>query len=272
MNASKTTSRWLPVSVLFTAALCILTALGMPGYGADAVSKGGAQASQAAMASDWAALHMSDLSLADFAQWGASPMIDYRLGQVPGNIVHVTTRLQTCTEPVAYTSRTVGVSSPDTQPYVLTAGVPGEKVVTYSLTLHNGVEVEREKVGEEVTLQPVQEVVCLGAGGELTVGGKTYNYSQVIDMRATAYTTENRSWKRTASGTVARVGAVAVDTDVIPLGSKLYITSADGSWSYGIAVAEDTGVRGNTVDIFLDTYRECIYFGVRDARVYVLTE
>ena len=106
----------------------------------------------------------------------------------------------------------------------------------------------------------------------LVIDGETYNYSRVINMRATAYTTENKSWKWTASGTTARVGAVAVDRDVIPLGTKLYIVAADGSWCYGIATAEDTGVKGNKVDIFLNTYNECIYFGVRDAVVYVLED
>ncbi len=89
-------------------------------------------------------------------------------------------------------------------------------------------------------------------------------------MRATAYTTEGKSRKNTASGTVARVGAVAVDPSLIPLGSKLLIQGADGKWSYGVAVAEDTGVKGKKIDLFFNTYRECVNFGVRNATVYVL--
>ncbi len=45
----------------------------------------------------------------------------------------------------------------------------------------------------------------------------------------------------TASGTKARVGAVAVDPRVIPLGTKLYVESLDGTKDYGFCTAEDTG-------------------------------
>ena len=36
------------------------------------------------------------------------------------------------------------------------------------------------------------------------------------------------------------------------------------------AVAEDTGVRGNKVDLYYDTYQQCINFGRRAATVYIL--
>ena len=136
-------------------------------------------------------------------------------------------------------------------------------------TLHDGVEVAREVVGEEITVQPVEEVVCRGAGGELVIDGETYNYSRVINMRATAYTTENKSWKRTASGTTARVGAVAVDRDVIRSAQNCILSQPTEHGATALPTAEDTGVKGNKVDIFLNTYNECIYFGVRDAVVYV---
>ena len=35
---------------------------------------------------------------------------------------------------------------------------------------------------------------------------------------------------------------MAVDPDVIPYGTKLYITSTDGKFVYGYAVATDTGI------------------------------
>ena len=68
------------------------------------------------------------------------------------------------------------------------------------------------------------------------------------------------------------MGAIAVDPNVIPLGSKLYIVSADGEYLYGYCVAEDTGgaIKGNTVDLYYNTYDECIQFGRRDVLVYVI--
>ena len=39
---------------------------------------------------------------------------------------------------------------------------------------------------------------------------------------------------------------------------------------YGMAVAEDTGVKGNKVDLYYDTYQQCINFGRRTCTVYIL--
>ena len=38
----------------------------------------------------------------------------------------------------------------------------------------------------------------------------------------------------------------------------------------GTAVAEDTGVRGNIIDLYYDTYQQCINFGRRTCNVYIL--
>ena len=78
-----------------------------------------------------------------------------------------------------YSTRYIGVEREGAQPYVVTPGKTGEKVVTYRLTLHDGQETAREKVGEEVTVQPVDEVVCRGAGGELVIDGETYGSAAI---------------------------------------------------------------------------------------------
>ncbi len=111
------------------------------------------------------------------------------------------------------------------------------------------------------------------AGGVITTAtGETVRYSYVIDVSATAYTTENTRNRITATGTVARVGAIAVDPTVIPYGTKMYIVSRYGNWIYGYATAEDCGggIKGHHVDLFYDTTYECFQFGVRNARIYVL--
>jgi len=71
---------------------------------------------------------------------------------------------------------------------------------------------------------------------------------------------------------MAQRGVVAVDPKVIPLGTKLYIESPDGSYVYGCAVAGDTGgaIKGNRIDLFMDTYSECMQFGRRTMNVYIL--
>ena len=111
-----------------------------------------------------------------------------------------------------------------------------------------------------------------GGGTLTTASGAQLTYTQVLSCKATAYTTQLQSWKKTATGTTARVGAIAVDPDVIPYGTRMFIVSADGSITYGVATAEDCGglIQGNRVDLFFDTYDECIRFGVRTCDVYLL--
>lgn len=158
-------------------------------------------------------------------------------------------------------------------------GSDGLKRATYEVRYVNGEETERTLLDEHVVLEAVDSVVVVGThtpdyngarSGKITSRGSVVRYKQVIDVVATAYT---HTGYRTASMTYPKVGTVAVDPRVIPLGSKLYIESADGeSWIYGYAVAEDTGglIKGGRIDLFMETEEECICFGVRDARVYVL--
>lgn len=160
---------------------------------------------------------------------------------------------------------------------VIQKGVPGVKRIAYNIKTENGVEIERTVVSETVVKKPVKKIVEIGTydpnqSGTLTLpNGQKLEYKKVMNMTATAYTTERTSDKITATGKVAKVGFVAVDCRVIPLGSRLYICSPDGKkWVYGIAVAEDTGVRGNKIDLFFNTHHECISFGRRKAKVYVL--
>lgn len=103
----------------------------------------------------------------------------------------------------------------------------------------------------------------------ISTGEGEFSYIAKFGGVCTAYC----SGTTTATGTKVRVGSVAVDPKVIPLGSKLYIVSADGkSWMYGHAVAEDTGgaVKGNIVDLYMPSYSDCINFGRRKALIYVL--
>lgn len=104
-----------------------------------------------------------------------------------------------------------------------------------------------------------------------TSTGEVLTVRQVLSCEATAYTCPGYVGT-TATGTTARVGAIAVDPRVIPLGSKLYIVTNDGAYIYGYCTAEDTGgaIKGNIVDLYFNTWDECIQFGRRACTVYVL--
>ena len=167
-------------------------------------------------------------------------------------------------------------------------GADGTGMETYRITSVNGLILNVEPVSTEVTVPPVDEIVEYGAdaatayhGGRKISRGQELRYKQVLTVTATAYDLGfsscgkkpgDKGYGITASGMYARRGCVAVDPNVIPLGTRLYIEAPDGSWTYGNAIAADTGgaVKGNKIDLFMDTYSECINFGRRSAVVYVL--
>lgn len=107
--------------------------------------------------------------------------------------------------------------------------------------------------------------------GVLTLDdGEELRYTAVRTMSATAYTAGHGGvGTRTATGTAVHRGTVAVDRSVIPLGTRMYIVTKKG-YVYGFATAEDTGVKGNKVDLYFDTYQQCINFGRQDCLVYIL--
>lgn len=159
-------------------------------------------------------------------------------------------------------------------------GIQGKKKATYRVKYEKGVEVSRELVFEYVTVAPVDKIVEYGnkfASKDAPVNTGKLDYKYVITCEATAYDLspeENGGYAgQSATGVPLDKGVIAVDPRVIPLGSRVYIEALDGSWSYGYAVAADTGgaIKGNRVDLCYRTQYECIQFGRRPCRVYVLS-
>ena len=101
--------------------------------------------------------------------------------------------------------------------------------------------------------------------------GNDFSYSKLIIGTCTAYYEIDGI---TATGTAPQVGTVAVNPNIIPYGSKLYICSADGSFVYGYCIAEDTGgacMAGDiVVDLYMNSEEECNAFGRQELYIYIL--
>ncbi len=127
-------------------------------------------------------------------------------------------------------------------------------------------------VAENMTIQMQDSAAVVAAQQQAQkadarphVSGHAYN--AVYTMEATAYLpTDGGGNGITASGMYAQRGVVAVDPNVIPLGTRLYIPG------YGEAIAADTGgaIRGDRIDLCMESYGECMQFGRRYVEVYVL--
>ena len=76
----------------------------------------------------------------------------------------------------------------------------------------------------------------------------------------------------TASGKWPREGVtIAVDPDVIPLGSAVMIWGEDGEWM-GIYEAQDTGrlIRGRIIDLYMDKHEDAIEWGRQTVYIRVI--
>lgn len=188
---------------------------------------------------------------------------------------------------------------PEGTEQVVREGSDGFRTAIYEVVYSNGEFISRQLVEEENssvvdeeilvgTKKPESEAVQYGSAsaegrpvdiftnadgsGVLTfASGEQLEFSAARSMTATAYTTGYDGVNLvTATGTIVGVGTVAVDKRVIPLGTRMFIVTNDGAYVYGLSVAADTGVRGEKVDLYFETYDQCIQFGRRAATVYIL--
>ena len=152
------------------------------------------------------------------------------------------------------------------------AGSAGVKEVTTRIVTEDGKEVSREVVGEKVVQAPQNRVVAFGTMGVVSRGGQTFRYTKELTLTATGYTAGKESNPNgtgyTYTGMRATSGVVAVDPQVIPLYTRLYIEG------YGPAVAGDIGgaIQGNRIDLCFDTLSEALNWGVHTVKVYVLSD
>ncbi|GFN35736.1 3D domain-containing protein [Tepidimicrobium xylanilyticum] len=160
-------------------------------------------------------------------------------------------------------------------------GKDGLKKVKVKKTFENGQLVSEDILEEEIIEEAIPHIVERGTKNILISSRGNIRYIKAITMIATAYDLSYESTGKrpgdkyygiTASGTKARPGVVAVDPRVIPLGTKLYVQSLDGTEDYGFCVAEDTGgaIKGNKIDLFFNTAKEVKQFGRRKVKVYIL--
>jgi resuscitation-promoting factor RpfB len=140
----------------------------------------------------------------------------------------------------------------------LSAGVPGIMRQRVRVRYENGIEVGQTIDGEWVAQEPVNEVIGYGTRivvRTLETPQGVLEYWRVVRMRVTSYTAsssgkppDHPAYGITASGLRAGTGIVAIDRNVVPFRSWVYVPG------YGTGFAGDTGggVRGRWIDLGYD--------------------
>lgn len=223
-------------------------------------------------------------------------------------VTRVTFQDTKSTEEIPYGTTTVtSTSYVAGSSQVTTAGVNGSKEVTRRTTFHDGVAVSETVIAETVITPSVDEVITIGtASGRATVAqsaaalasvasptsfypgqvvspapanvpldanGIPVNYSKIMTGKTSAYTSPVGGV--VSCGQVAKIGLVAVNPNIIPYGTRMYIVANDGT-VYGYAIAADTGgalMSGKVlIDLYMGPNNEavCYQWGIRYATIYIL--
>lgn len=150
-------------------------------------------------------------------------------------------------------------------------GRDGEVRRVYEVTLRDGKVVDKKMVSK-VTVAPLHTVFRMGRSGYDTPSRHRYRSSRVLTMHASAYDTSQQTIPGTtgrgAMGLYVKFGHVAVDRRVIPLGTMVFVEG------YGFAIASDTGsaIKGNRIDLCMNSRAEALRFGRRTVKVHILAK
>ncbi len=202
----------------------------------------------------------------------------------PGMVIHrvdVQTYLETNEYAIAYNEEVIKDPKLYTisgYSHIKTEGEDGLKRVTYQYILKDGELAARKVVEQTILKEAVDEVRVVGVT-QTPFSGDTRAFKdrprdsdiakKIVATEVTAYT---HTGGHTATGKSPRVGYVAVNPNVIPYGTRLYIPG------YGYCTAQDTGAfrheeggTKNQIDVFLNTEKECIRWGRKyNVTVYIL--
>ncbi|MCP5094038.1 MAG: DUF348 domain-containing protein [Chloroflexi bacterium] len=158
---------------------------------------------------------------------------------------------------------------------IISYGESGISQQRIRIRYENGVEVSQTVDGEWRTKEPVNEVIGYGTRiniGVINTPEGAREYWRVVRMRVTSYTAASSGkapgdpgYGITASGLPAGTGIVAIDRNVVPFRSEVFVPG------YGVGFAGDTGggVRGRWIDLGYDEEEYEGWSGYID--VYYLT-
>ncbi|AEY64466.1 3D domain-containing protein [Clostridium sp. BNL1100] len=161
-------------------------------------------------------------------------------------------------------------------------GKEGVREKLYKVVFEDGKQTAKQLVKDFISKNPLNCIVEVGTVLNYeTSRGETIRFSKVMNMRATSYTASfTDTGKRpgepgfgiTATGARVKRGIIAVDPSVIPLGTRVYIEVPGKAADYGYAVAADTGgaIKGNKIDVYLESGSQVDAWGVKKVKVYIL--
>ena len=147
-------------------------------------------------------------------------------------------------------------------------GKKGTKELVYEVVYEDGQPISKILLEENIITKAKNKIIKKGTKEKKKTESKKKSTSKnslgkKITVSATAYSGDGI----TATGTVPRWGTIAVDPTIIPYGTKVYIPQFD---KYFIAEDCGGGIRGNKIDIFMNSESQCNNWGKRSIDIYIV--
>lgn len=182
-------------------------------------------------------------------------------------------------------------SDENTVTTVLQEGEEGIKKATYKVKYQNDIEIGRTLIKEEVIKEPVDKTLKLhnitnrgtkketrtvttkpaSTSGNTTLASKVEGIEPIVKtLNASAYTAAE-GHEKTASGALAKAWYTVAAGSGYPMGTIIYIPHFANQPNGGWFVVQDRGgaISNNKIDIYMNTYNECITFGRRNIECYI---
>lgn len=143
-------------------------------------------------------------------------------------------------------------------------GVNGKSKNTYYVTYIDGVEASKELTDSEVITEKKDKIIKYGLKYKKGIPSGLKYKKVITNVKAVSYHVKGNP--RGSYGLPCEYGTVAVDKKLIPLGTLLYIED------YGYAIANDvgSGIKGKVIDVYMEEYKQCLYWGARRVDVYIV--
>lgn len=202
-------------------------------------------------------------------------------------------------------TKDVSTGNGDKKEVVKQNGVDGIRETTYKVKYQNDIEISKVEVSTNITKEPIKKIVeirnnevvsratvdrnsaekgstevaqtAAANGNSLAakVAGKT---PSVVTLNASAYTAStcgkapgSKGYGITASGARASGWCTVAAGKGYPLGTIIYIPYFANKPNGGWFIVQDRGgaISNNKLDVYMNTYNECISFGRRNLQCYV---
>ena len=208
------------------------------------------------------------------------------------------------TIPFETETKDVSTGNGDKKEVVTQRGVDGVKKTTYKVKYQNDVEISRTEISTEIAKEPITKKVEIrdnqvvsratvdrvsagvatdvaanaAASGNALAARASGMTPQVVTLNASAYTAStcdkapgSPGYGVTASGAYATAWCTVAAGKGYPLGTIIYIPYFANKPNGGWFVVQDRGgaIANNKLDVYMNTYNECIQFGRRNLECYV---